>query len=229
MYPREEFKKNLIKPSNRAGAMSNGRESGAFCFSTCGCQCRLWLWAGSCCTAPCVQPYSPWCHWLELWQSESTSKSVQASVRCLAAEGTTLNYLHTLLDVKLTAQGKKNPNVLASLWILHREHLLFTELWVEREKKISSPAQMISGFPAALGRMVFVRPSFHLSVHLWTQLTDHQWHGLAAWNPVTLSLTEETPYRTESQKVSLLEIMMMKVQNDLKLNRKQAYVVNEGF
>lgn len=107
MYPREEFKKNLIKPSNRAGAMSNGHESGAFCFSTCGCQCRLWLWAVSCCTAPCVQPYSPWCHWLELWQSESTSKSVQASVRCLAAEGTTLNYLHTLLDVKLAAQGKK--------------------------------------------------------------------------------------------------------------------------
>lgn len=37
----------------------------------------------------------------------------------------------------------------------------------------------------------------------------------------TLSLAEATHYKTESLKASLREMMMMKVQNDLKLNRKK--------
>lgn len=114
MHPREEPKKNLIKPNNRAGAASNVEgmvmrvELSALApvDTTAGSGCELWLWAGSC-TAPCAQPCSHWCHWLELRQSDSTSKSVEASERCLASEGTTLNCLHTLLDVKLTAQGRK--------------------------------------------------------------------------------------------------------------------------
>lgn len=58
MYPGGEFKKNLIKPSNRAEVASNvegnGHESGVFCFSTCGC-CEL---------GAAVQPCSPSSLWL---------------------------------------------------------------------------------------------------------------------------------------------------------------------
>lgn len=36
-----------------------------------------------------------------------------------------------------------------------------------------------------------------------------------------LSLAEVTHHKTESLKASLREMMMMKVQNDLKLNRKE--------
>lgn len=229
MYPRGEFKKKLI--SNRAKAASNvegnGHEGWAFCLSTCGRQCTLW--AGSwelLHSSPCPALQSlrsvAQCSGLP----DSTWKSPQTSVRYLASEGTTLNYLHTLLDVKLTVRGKKSKRLGIIMDTSSRTSALYRALGWKR-KEISSPAQMISGFTGALGRIVFVRPSFHSNVHVWRQLTGNRWHELAAWNPVyfpahLMPLAEVTPYKTESLKASLLGVMMMKVQNDLKLNRNNS-------
>lgn len=94
-------------------------------------------------------------------------------MRYLAPEETTLNYLHTLLDVKLTAKGGKKSKHLGIIMDTSlRTSALYIAVGLKR-KEILSPAQMISGFTGALGWIVFVRPSFHSSVHVWTQLTDN--------------------------------------------------------
>lgn len=51
----------------------------------------------------------------------------------------------------------------------------------QKRKEISSPTQMISRFPQALRRIVFVGPSFLLSMCVWTQLAEN-WHEIAAWS-----------------------------------------------
>lgn len=65
MYLREEFKKKLIKPSNRAEAASNVggivMEVELSALAPVDASAGSGLGFGSCCSAPCVQPCSHWC------------------------------------------------------------------------------------------------------------------------------------------------------------------------
>lgn len=116
-----------------------------------------------------------------VWQhiKVSTGKS---EVSCIRRNNFTL--LAHVAGCEINCSGKKKSKHLGIIMdTSSRTSALYRALGWKR-KEISSPAQMISGFPGALGWIMFVRPSFHASVHLWTQLTDNRWHELAAWNSV---------------------------------------------
>lgn len=178
MYPRGEFKKNLI--SNRAKAASNvegnGLEGWAFCLSTCGCRCTLW--AGSwelLHSSPCPALQSLGSVAQAAWQhmKVTTDECEVSRIR-----RNNFKLLAHVAGCEINCSGKKSKRLGIIMDTSLRTSGLYRALGWKR-KEISSPAQMISGFPGALGWIVFGRPSFHSSVHVWRQLTGNRWHELA--------------------------------------------------
>lgn len=149
----------------------------------------------------------------------------KCEVSCIRRKNFTL--LAHVAGCEINCSGKK-PNLSWRHYGYIIENICSLYSSGQKRKEISSPSQMISGFSGALGWIVFGGPSFHLSMHVWTQLTDNRWHELAAQNPVAFPAhfcvscrSNSLCYVTESLKASIQEKMMMKIQNYLKTNRKQ--------
>ena len=120
---------------------------------------------------PALQSWLP--VWLCLAQTALWHMKVRidkCEVSCIRRNNFKL--LAHVAGCEINCSGKKNTSWHPYGYII--ENICSLQSSGQKRKEISSPIQMISEFPGALGWIVFVGPSFLLGLRVWTQLTNNR-------------------------------------------------------